>query len=90
MLIKLGSIVKSAAGHDKNRFYMVTAIEDSFVYIADGRERKLLKPKKKNIKHVDVTSMVLDINTVETDKKLRELLKSKMKSDENSEFIKGR
>lgn len=34
----VGSIVKSAAGRDKNRFFVVLALEDGgFAYIADGR-----------------------------------------------------
>ena len=41
MEVKCGMIVKSVAGHDKNRFYLVVKIEENRVFIADGTRRKL-------------------------------------------------
>ena len=53
--ITVGSIVYSRAGRDEGRYYMVTAIlDDSYVTIADGSVRKLAKPKKKKIKHLEL------------------------------------
>ena len=37
MQIKQGSIVKSMAGHDSDRFYVVVKLEGDFAYIADGK-----------------------------------------------------
>lgn len=68
-----GSVVKSIAGHDKNRYFVVVKIDDQYVYIADGKERKLEKPKRKNVKHIAVTSRKFDLNEI-TNKKLRKLL----------------
>ncbi len=54
--IQIGSIVFSRAGRDAGRFFIVTEItDDTFVKIADGRLRKLEKPKKKKIKHLKAT-----------------------------------
>ena len=65
-----GSVVKSIAGHDKNRYFIVKKVEDGCVYIADGKERKLEKPKRKNIKHIVMTSEKFDLKEI-TNKKLR-------------------
>lgn len=73
-MLKAGCVVKSMAGHDKNKFYVIVKLEGDCVYIADGRARKLGKPKRKNVKHVRKTNMMLDLNIVTTDKKLRQAL----------------
>lgn len=72
MDIKKGQIVASKAGHDSGRFFIVTQISEGFVYLADGKERRLKFPKKKNIKHIAVTKTVTEIPAA--DKKLRQLL----------------
>ena len=59
--LKVGSVVYSRAGRDEGRFYAVIEIvDDSFVTIADGDVRKLVKPKKKKIRHLKNTGDVLD------------------------------
>ncbi len=73
MEAKIGMIVRSAAGRDKGRFMAVVSTENGFVYLADGKERKLSSPKKKNIKHVTFTKTSVDIDGM-TDKGLRRLL----------------
>ena len=72
MNITEGLIVASKAGHDEGRFFAVLKASDGFVYLADGKERKLKNPKKKNIKHIAKTDTIVDIP--ETDKQLRKLL----------------
>jgi ribosomal protein L14E/L6E/L27E len=72
----VGSVVKSIAGHDKNRFFMVLRIEGDFAYIADGKARALSSPKKKRLKHLRKTNAVIDPGTVLTDKQLRAALRS--------------
>lgn len=66
-----GRVVRAVAGHDKDRFYMVVKLSESGVYIADGKLRKLDKPKRKNPKHLRKTNTILDPESVTTDKKLR-------------------
>ncbi len=70
----IGNIVKSMSGHDKGSFYIVVKSENGFVYIVDGRSRKLDKPKKKNISHLAKTNEVVDIEEFDTDNKIRRKL----------------
>ena len=74
MELKIGSVVRAKAGRDKDSFFAVTAVDKDFCFIADGKSRKLDKPKRKNIKHISLTNSMIDIKDI-TDKKLRTLLK---------------
>lgn len=71
MIIK-GTIVKSIAGHDKNNFFIVTESDEEWVYIANGKDRKLSSPKRKNIKHIQKTKTVL--NVPKSDKECRKVI----------------
>ena len=59
--LQKGQVVKSKAGRDKSRvFVIVDIIDDSFVLLADGDLRKLSSPKRKKIKHLVVYNTVLE------------------------------
>lgn len=73
-MLKAGQIVKSIAGHDSGKFYMIVEVEKNRVTIADGKARKLIKPKAKNPAHLRPTNTVLDPAAAETDRKLRKAL----------------
>lgn len=75
MELKIGMIVKSLAGHDAGRFYVITKIEKNRAYIVDGRLRKLEKPKKKNIVHLSGSGKVVNLFEFGTNKSLRGLLR---------------
>jgi ribosomal protein L14E/L6E/L27E len=50
---KTQTVVLSLAGHDKGKLFAVLGNEgENFVFIADGRRRKVQKPKKKKVKHL--------------------------------------
>ena len=72
MDIVKGQIVCSNAGHDDGQFFIVIDVKDSFVYLADGKERRLDAPKKKNFKHIAKTNTIVEIP--KSDKGLRKLL----------------
>jgi len=55
---KLGQIVFSKSGRDKGEAFIVTQISGEFLYLANGSLRKLEKPKKKKIKHVQKTNFI--------------------------------
>ena len=75
MKLMIGSVVRARAGRDEDKFFAVTAFDDRYCFIADGKSRKLSKPKRKNLKHICLTDSVIDdINDI-TDKKLRTLMK---------------
>ena len=67
------SLAKSSAGHDKGSWYAVISRESGFVYIADGRRRKIQSPKKKNIRHIEITRKMVKLDYF-TDKSLRKAL----------------
>lgn len=69
----IGRIVRSCAGRDSGKFLVVIKTDEGFVYVADGKERKLASPKKKSLKHVKPTNTVIDTESL-TDKKLRSVI----------------
>lgn len=77
MKVVKGSVVRALAGRDQDRFFVAVAVEDRFVYIADGKERKLLNPKRKNVKHISPTDTVVETADL-TDKKLRRIISAFM------------
>ncbi len=52
MEIGVGSVVCAAAGHEKGGLFLVMDTDGDFVLIADGKRRKVQKPKRKKKKHV--------------------------------------
>ena len=53
MRFSQGEAVCSTAGRDANKcFLVVEVVDEQFVLIADGKLRKIEKPKKKKIKHL--------------------------------------
>ncbi|MDT3699490.1 MAG: KOW domain-containing RNA-binding protein [Thermincola sp.] len=51
--IKVGQLVRSAAGRDEGKYYLVYDVLDkAFVRVMDGEKKKLTNPKKKNMKHL--------------------------------------
>ncbi|MEW6662793.1 MAG: RNA-binding protein [Bacillota bacterium] len=53
--IQPGQLVCSKSGRDKDRCYLVLKVIDQyFVHLVDGDVRKLDRPKRKNIKHLQV------------------------------------
>ena len=52
----IGLVVKSRAGRDNGRLYVVISTEGEFIYVADGDVRKTDNPKKKKLKHIHKTS----------------------------------
>lgn len=56
MEIVEGSIVRSIAGRDKGDLFIVLAREGDFVYLANGELRKVDRPKKKKLKHLQMTN----------------------------------
>jgi ribosomal protein L14E/L6E/L27E len=73
--MKIGTIIKSTAGHDKDSFFVVVGMKDEKPLIADGRRRKLEKPKAKNPKHISKTNETVEMTDL-TNKKLRSFLHS--------------
>ncbi len=60
MDFKRGQIVKARAGRDKDGFFVITELDGGYAYIADGRRRKVQKPKKKKLIHLLPTKRVAE------------------------------
>ena len=53
-----GSIVRSIAGRDKGDLFIVLSREGEYAYLANGELRKVDRPKKKKLKHLQGSNSV--------------------------------
>lgn len=58
MEYQIGQVVYSKSGHDQGDVQMIIAIDGDFLLLADGKRRKLEKPKRKKKMHVQPTFYV--------------------------------
>ena len=49
-----GMLARSLAGHEKNRLYIIIQQDTEYVWLVDGKNRTMDKPKKKKKKHIQV------------------------------------
>ncbi len=69
-----GRVVRSCAGHDKGSFLVVLRTEENRAVVCDGRRRSLEHPKRKNLRHLSMTSTVLPENLMQTSCGIRRAL----------------
>ena len=50
--IHISDVVVSTAGHDQGEMFYVVSTDDKFLYLANGKDRTLDKPKRKKRRHV--------------------------------------
>ncbi len=91
MEIEKGRVVRSKAGHDSNDIFAVVGTDANNVYICDGKERKVEKPKRKNPKHIEVTSYMVSPEEMAANGRLKKALsKIKAEADKSSGgFVNG-
>ena len=53
----VGRIVFSKAGRDKNHLMVVVSADDKFLYLCDGKERPLEKPKRTKVSKEDMIEL---------------------------------
>lgn len=70
-----GMIVISAAGRDRGRLLAVVRADAEGVWVADGKERPLERPKRKNPKHIVQTEYFLKQPFPSTNRRLRGALR---------------
>ena len=56
--VKIGTVVRSKAGRDKGDLFIVLRTENNYAYIANGILRKVERPKKKKLMHLQPTNFV--------------------------------
>ena len=78
MNLEIGNVVKSIAGRDKDSYFCVVEQSGDYVFIADGKERKLSKPKRKKIKHIQITQYKLHSEALQANKHLKKAIDSLM------------
>ena len=52
MEIAKSNIVRSDAGRDRGKLFVVLAVEGEYLLLADGKSRKVESPKRKKRRHV--------------------------------------
>ena len=58
---KVADVVKSTAGRDKDKYFVVVdIIDENFLFVADGNLRKIDNPKKKRRKHLKATGLNIE------------------------------
>lgn len=79
-----GMLAKSKAGHDTGKVYVIRDIDDTYVYLADGRIRTLDKLKRKKKKHVQIICKKYDVTAID-DVAIKRILKEWNKEGKNQE-----
>ena len=73
-MFKRGNVVRSIKGRDKDKLSVVLSFNDNKVYISDGKEHKLTKPKLKNPKHLEYLNLSIDESYLIGNERLRKEL----------------
>ncbi len=76
MNLEKGMVVKSLCGRDKNKYFCVLDKQGDYVLYCDGCVRRLEKPKRKKIKHVQVTRVKLQTEILQVNKHIKKALTS--------------
>lgn len=71
---KKGMLVKSLAGHDKNKIYVIADLDETYVYLVDGELKTFEKMKKKKKIHVQLIKKEYDIEKAD-DVRIKRILK---------------
>ncbi|MEW6622265.1 MAG: KOW domain-containing RNA-binding protein [Bacillota bacterium] len=59
--VKVGQVVKSLAGRDKGSYMIIfDVLDNNYVSLVDGSQRRMENPKKKKIKHLQLTGRIAD------------------------------
>ena len=69
-----GVVVRATAGRDQGMVFVVLERNGTTVLLANGKGRPLHAPKRKNVKHIQLTNRVIALDHL-TDKALRNVLK---------------
>jgi ribosomal protein L14E/L6E/L27E len=77
--IEVGRVVRSKAGRDQGRMFVVIDMGADFAQVVDGRLRTMDRPKTKRLKHLEATKEKVDVASSKTirlvDHDIRQALK---------------
>ena len=57
--IEAGSVVRSRAGRDEGRYFLVLTVKNEFATVADGGLRGIERPKTKRLRHLFATGEII-------------------------------
>lgn len=63
--VEIGMLAKSKAGHDKGHVYVICGVDETYVYLTDGKTRTLEHAKKKKKKHVQIICKLHDMDGID-------------------------
>lgn len=81
---KAGMLARSLAGHDEGQIYVIIESEASYIYLVNGKNRTLDRPKKKKAKHVRLIREEYDIAGI-NDAGIRKIIKEFVKEGKQEE-----
>lgn len=70
----VGRVAISNAGRDKTKVMVIVKETENYLLVCDGKERRLEAPKRKNPKHLKLTTTYLEAHQLETNRALRKAL----------------
>ena len=76
MNLQIGDVIVSKAGKDKDSYFCVVDLKDSYCFLRDGKIHKLEKPKRKKIKHVQNSPFKLQSEALQVNKHLKKAIDS--------------
>ncbi|HEX3044446.1 MAG TPA: KOW domain-containing RNA-binding protein [Bacillota bacterium] len=57
--LRHGQLVRSTAGRDRNQYYLIfRTVGDRFLEVVNGVNHPVVKPKRKNIRHLKIFMIV--------------------------------
>lgn len=78
-----GVLVRSKAGRDKNKVYLISSIENKNIYVTDGDKFPVGHEKKKNKKHLQPIKK-MKLNPLSDDQTVKEFIIQYLQSCEIS------
>ncbi len=75
IMFEKGRVVISRAGRDRDYLLVIMQADEKSVFVCDGKERPIDRPKKKNIRHIEPTEYVIDISQITTNRAIRKELR---------------
>ena len=49
--LQIADVVRSTAGRDMEKWFYVVNLDDTYLYLANGKDRRIENPKRKKRKH---------------------------------------
>lgn len=83
MVYKVGDVVKSRAGRDRDQLFLVVEVkQDGTPLLCDGKLRPFERPKVKNPLHLQKTNRTLPVQSIRTNRELYRTLYGNSALDE--------